>query len=84
MKKFFTALINFYQKAFSPDQGFLPRALGIARPACIFYPTCSEYAKQAIQIHGPWKGARLALLRIGRCNPLHAPGVDLVPDKKNT
>lgn len=48
--------------------------------ACKFYPTCSHYAAEAIQLHGARRGARLALRRIGRCHPFTRGGVDLVPD----
>ena len=79
MKKFITVSITFYQKVFSLDQGFIPALFGRNRPVCIYYPTCSEYMKQAIQIHGAVKGVRMGIARIGRCNPWHEPGVDLVP-----
>ena len=46
---------------------------------CRFYPTCSHYAAEAIHTHGLRRGAVLALKRLGRCHPLHAGGVDLVP-----
>lgn len=46
---------------------------------CRFYPSCSEYTLEALQRHGPWKGSRLALRRIGSCHPWHAGGFDPVP-----
>jgi hypothetical protein len=61
------AILVFYKRRVSP---FLPRA-------CRFTPTCSEYARLAILEHGPWKGSRLAVLRVLRCHPLHPGGVDL-------
>jgi putative membrane protein insertion efficiency factor len=48
-------------------------------PACRFYPSCSTYALQALQIHGPWRGLVLAGRRLLRCHPLHPGGVDPVP-----
>lgn len=46
---------------------------------CRFYPTCSEYAVDAIAMHGALRGLRLTLRRVGRCHPWHAGGVDPVP-----
>ena len=43
---------------------------------CKFYPTCSEYTKQAIEKYGTIKGCRLGLLRIIRCNPFSKGGYD--------
>ncbi len=48
--------------------------------ACKFYPTCSRYAAEAIEVHGARRGAWLALRRLGRCHPFTRGGVDLVPD----
>lgn len=48
-------------------------------PACRFFPTCSEYALQAITKYGPFKGSFLALKRISRCHPYHPGGYDPVP-----
>jgi len=46
---------------------------------CRFHPSCSEYALEALQRHGLWKGSWLALRRIGICHPWHAGGFDPVP-----
>jgi len=46
-------------------------------PACRFYPTCSEYAIQAIAFYGPVRGVGKALWRLLRCHPLSRGGVDL-------
>ena len=48
---------------------------------CRFYPTCSIYAREAIKLHGPWRGSVLAAKRLGRCHPLHPGGNDPVPPK---
>ena len=48
-------------------------------PACRFYPTCSEYAAEAVEIHGAVKGSALAARRLLRCNPWSAGGFDPVP-----
>ena len=75
-------LITSYQQYLSPDTGFFPKLLNRSKPTCIFYPTCSNYAIEAIQIHGAWKGSKLAIARIGRCAPFGEPRVDPVPPKK--
>lgn len=46
---------------------------------CRFYPSCSNYAVEAIEIHGVIKGSYLALARISKCHPWHEGGVDPVP-----
>ncbi|HUZ41143.1 MAG TPA: membrane protein insertion efficiency factor YidD [Acidimicrobiales bacterium] len=47
--------------------------------ACRFYPSCSNYASEAIEVHGALRGSGLALRRLLRCRPLGPHGVDLVP-----
>jgi len=47
---------------------------------CRYLPTCSEYAEQAIEKNGPWKGLWLATSRLCRCNPWGGSGFDPVPD----
>ncbi|MBQ0013248.1 MAG: membrane protein insertion efficiency factor YidD [Proteobacteria bacterium] len=64
-------LIILYQRGISP---FIS-----GRAACRFTPTCSEYAKQAIEKHGIIKGIKLALNRIFRCRPGGGFGYDPVP-----
>lgn len=61
--------IRLYQRWISP-------ALG---PRCRFYPSCSEYAVQAIQLHGAARGSWLAARRLVKCQPLHPGGIDHVP-----
>jgi putative membrane protein insertion efficiency factor len=48
-------------------------------PVCRFYPSCSEYAAQAIERHGTLRGMKLAALRLLRCMPWHPGGFDPVP-----
>lgn len=62
-------LIRFYKRFISP----------LFPPACRFYPTCSQYALEAIQKYGSLKGTILALKRILRCNPFNKGGFDPVP-----
>jgi len=69
IKKVLLILIRTYQYIISPLLG----------PSCRFYPTCSEYAIQAIMKYGPTKGLWLFLKRILRCHPFNPGGIDLVP-----
>jgi putative membrane protein insertion efficiency factor len=46
---------------------------------CRFYPSCSEYAREAVERHGAAAGSWLAVKRIGRCHPYHPGGYDPVP-----
>ena len=69
MRTFLLALITLYQRCLSP---FLP-------PSCRFQPSCSEYARDAVQQHGALKGTGLALSRLVRCHPLCRGGYDPVP-----
>ena len=49
--------------------------------ACKFYPSCSNYAREAIERHGARRGTALALKRLLRCHPFTRGGIDLVPDE---
>ncbi len=49
---------------------------------CRFYPTCSEYAAEAVLTHGILKGLSLSLWRLLRCHPFSAGGVDTVPERQ--
>ena len=69
MKRFLLAALRFYKRRISPG---LP-------PCCRFRPTCSEYAMEAIEKYGAWKGGWLALKRVARCNPFCKGGYDPVP-----
>jgi uncharacterized protein len=71
MTKLLRALIRGYQIALSPFWG----------SQCRFHPTCSCYAIEAIEKHGPLKGLFLSIYRIMRCNPWSKGGIDLVPEK---
>ncbi|MFA4975585.1 MAG: membrane protein insertion efficiency factor YidD [Candidatus Paceibacterota bacterium] len=74
-------LINFYQKILSPIKIFL-RYIGFwGNNSCIFYPTCSEYTKEAIKKYGILKGSILGLLRIFRCHPWQKNHIDPVRDR---
>ena len=69
MKQFFLYLIKLYQKILSPILDYR----GIK---CKYYPTCSEYMKQAIEKYGIVKGVFLGLKRIIKCNPFSKGGYD--------
>ena len=71
MKKLILALIRLYQRGISP---YTPSK-------CRFVPTCSNYAIQAVNRFGAFRGGYLALRRILRCNPLGKPGYDPVPER---
>ena len=72
MKRLLILLIRFYQQAISPFK----------QPCCKYYPTCSNYALEAIERFGALNGSLLALYRILRCNPFSRGGYDPVPEKK--
>ena len=60
--------------------GFYSRAISPALPArCRFYPTCSAYAAEAVEVHGAARGTWLALVRLAKCAPWHPGGLDPVP-----
>jgi putative membrane protein insertion efficiency factor len=69
MKSLIHKLLRAYQRWVSP--GFLP--------ACRYVPTCSEYALEAVERHGVWRGGRLAAWRLLRCHPFAHGGLDQVP-----
>ena len=71
MKKLSIYIIKIYQK--------IP---GNWHNSCRYYPTCSNYAIEAIEKYGFFKGWVLAIKRIFRCNPWGSYGYDPVPDKK--
>ncbi|MBQ5972887.1 MAG: membrane protein insertion efficiency factor YidD [Oscillospiraceae bacterium] len=69
MKRFFLAAIRFYRRCISP----------LKTPCCRYVPTCSEYALEAVEKYGAWRGGWLALRRVLRCHPLRPGGYDPVP-----
>lgn len=71
MKTLLIALIDGYRLLLSPFFG----------TQCRFYPTCSSYAREAIEVHGAWRGSWLAVKRVLKCHPWHPGGVDPVPPK---
>jgi len=71
MKNVCLFMIRAYQQVLGPLLG----------GNCRFYPSCSNYAAEAIERHGARHGSWLALRRVLRCHPFSAGGVDLVPDE---
>jgi putative membrane protein insertion efficiency factor len=69
MKKLLRFLLRAYQLAISP----------LMAPSCRFYPSCSNYALEALEVHGAAKGSWLAVKRVCRCHPWNPGGVDPVP-----
>lgn len=70
MKKILIGMVRLYQKYLSPLKGY---------STCIYFPTCSQYAVEAIEKYGALKGGLLAVWRILRCNPFSKGGYDPVP-----
>ncbi|MFA6511798.1 MAG: membrane protein insertion efficiency factor YidD [Patescibacteria group bacterium] len=77
MKRTLIFLITLYQHTLSPDHGF-GRVLA-PYAGCRFQPTCSMYAKDAINHYGVWQGILLSIKRIGRCHPFTRGGYDPIP-----
>ena len=69
MKAVLIAALRGYQYALRPMLG----------ANCRFYPSCSDYAREAIERHGAWHGTWLATRRVCRCHPYHPGGYDPVP-----
>lgn len=68
LKKSLIKIINFYQKRLSLFK----------KPSCVFYPTCSEYTKQALEKYGVFKGIFLGFKRILRCHPWQKNQIDKI------
>ncbi|MBN2205746.1 MAG: membrane protein insertion efficiency factor YidD [Thermoleophilia bacterium] len=71
MSKVLIALVRVYQVVISPLVG----------PRCRFYPSCSNYAIEAMRVHGALRGSGLAAWRVLRCNPFNNGGLDPVPPR---
>jgi len=70
VKRLGLILIRGYQRLLSPILGC----------KCRYYPTCSDYAYEAVERHGLFKGSWLAVRRLGRCTPVGGQGYDPVPE----
>lgn len=73
IKRLLLFSIKLYQWCLSPFFG----------GQCRFYPSCSAYASEAIELHGALRGGWLAIRRLLRCHPWHPGGVDPVPPAKS-
>ncbi len=71
MKRALLAALRFYKAQISPA---LPAA-------CRYSPTCSEYAMEAVERYGPWRGSLMATRRVLSCNPFARGGYDPVPQR---
>ncbi len=72
MRRLLLGMIKFYQRLLSP----------LFPSCCRFYPSCSQYAAQAVQAHGALYGCTLIAWRLLRCQPLARGGLDPVPEAK--
>jgi uncharacterized protein len=68
MRKLIVAILRLYKWALSP---LLPSA-------CRYYPSCSEYMRQAVEKYGPVRGLWMGIKRVARCHPFHQGGLDPV------
>jgi len=68
LKRLMIYLVKLYQRYISP----------LTKPKCRFYPTCSQYAIDALSSYGVFKGSYLAVKRILRCHPFNPGGYDPV------
>ena len=68
MRKLIVAILRLYKWALSP---LLPSA-------CRYYPSCSEYMRQAVEKYGPVRGVWIGIKRVARCHPFHQGGFDPV------
>lgn len=73
MKHVLIALLKAYRFAISPLYG----------DVCRYYPSCSAYALEAVQVHGSIRGSWLAVRRLARCHPWARGGLDPVPDSRH-
>jgi hypothetical protein len=76
LKKYSVKLIDFYQKILSPFKKWLEFFGLLRNNSCVFYPTCSEYTKEAIKKYGILKGSFFGFRRVLRCHPWQKKHMD--------
>ncbi len=81
MQQIVINIITLYQKTLSRDHGWISGLYPAGH--CRYQPTCSEYAKEALEQYGIIKGTFLALARVSRCHPWAPIGADPIPSKEN-
>ena len=72
MKTFLLVMISIYQRLISPILG----------PSCRFYPSCSDYMKDALLTEGVVRGVGLGVVRLSKCQPFHSGGIDMLNNKQ--
>jgi hypothetical protein len=68
MRKLIVTILRLYKWALSP----------VLPSACRYYPSCSEYMRQAVEKYGPVRGVWMGIKRVARCHPFHQGGLDPV------
>jgi putative membrane protein insertion efficiency factor len=68
MRKLIVAILRLYKSVVSP----------VLPSACRYYPSCSDYMRQAVEKYGPARGLWMGIKRLARCHPFHAGGLDPV------
>jgi putative membrane protein insertion efficiency factor len=68
MRKLIVATLRLYKQVVSP----------VLPSACRYYPSCSDYMRQAVEKYGPVRGLWMGIKRLARCHPFHAGGLDPV------
>ena len=72
MKTVLLVMISIYQRLISPILG----------PSCRFYPSCSDYMKDALLTEGVVRGVGLGVVRLCKCQPFHSGGIDMLNNKQ--
>jgi putative membrane protein insertion efficiency factor len=68
MRKLIVAILRLYKQVVSP----------VLPSACRYYPSCSDYMREAVEKYGPARGLWMGVKRLARCHPFHSGGLDPV------